>query len=58
MHCRRFRKLMLLLITLGAILLPALLWVAIVLIAPTSWARNYVIAACWKRRERADRAAR
>ncbi len=44
MHCRRFRKLILL-IALGAILLPALLWVAIVLIAPTSWARNYVIAA-------------
>jgi len=44
MRCRRFRKLVLL-IALGATLLPALLWLVIVLLAPTSWARSHVIAA-------------
>ena len=43
MKCRWFRRLML--IPLGIAVVPVLLWCLIVLVAPTNWARQRVIAA-------------
>jgi AsmA protein len=44
MKCRRFRRLVLL-STLGVLLAPPAMWVLIVLVAPTNWARSHVVAA-------------
>ncbi|AMV39353.1 AsmA family protein [Planctomyces sp. SH-PL62] len=43
MRCRWFRRL--LLIPIGIVVAPALLWCLVVLVAPTNWARTHVIAA-------------
>jgi AsmA protein len=52
MRCRRFRRLILL-GGLGVALAPPLLWVLVVLLAPTDWARSHVVAALEKASGRA-----
>lgn len=46
MKCRWFRRL--LLIPIGIVVAPVLLWCLVVLVAPTNWARKHVVAALEK----------